>query len=553
MSSGHIDLTRLAPGGATTGRRRRRRWVAFLLAWLVAAPVAAADDDWAEWTYRWEQLTIVVRTNAGVYSPALQAVKINSPAAVDATGPINLMWLARAYFVSTSAPRPRVNHTFEFIESLSQQFGRGHALPILAAIAVENVQRPIPTLFGGSVSTWAPSSGGEPRETTAGGIDPQRPAVLRITIHGDSLGFRRAAEQAAHASAKAYYDGRRNEVGLLLDMPRFQRFYGSYEKRPNSQPEILSAFIAYAMEAFNEDSGHELAHAYQQQTQRAAYYALPVIREGEAEVQGMVRRRDGLIFNFLYNTPDYWLSGVMDRTTVEGRIKTIDAAGRPMSPEEIDRLVTLKALRRAGRALTTAQLLGMNASAFFAGSAADIESRYAQAWALCLLALREPQSRQTLMLAIDARVAKQPRVELEAELDKQIARFIDDPHGLKVTKEKAWEDAEYFYKIDPVFVGVFYAWIHAIDPGDMKALVYLGDALFKGSNLHAAMRYYLAAQRLDSGSALPLLRVGDVQDQMGNREDALRTWRDAEATNGVGQVEASYRRLAKERPANANR
>ena len=63
------------------------------------------------------------------------------------------------------------------------------------------------------------------------------------------------------------------------------------------------------------------------------------------------------------------------------------------------------------------------------------------------------------------------------------------------------------------------------------------------------MHYYLAARKLDSRSALPLLRLGDVQAHMGDRETALRSWSDAEATSGVSSDEATYRRLAKERPA----
>jgi tetratricopeptide (TPR) repeat protein len=216
---------------------------------------------------------------------------------------------------------------------------------------------------------------------------------------------------------------------------------------------------------------------------------------------------------------------------------------------EIDRLVMLRALFRSGRALSTAQLLGLDAAAFFSGSAADVESRYAQAWALCLLAIREKPSGQMLTQAIDARLAKAPRADLEAELDKHITRFIDDPNKLSVTKETAWKDAERFYRIDPIFVGVFYTWIHVIDPGDMKALIYLGDSLYKAGNLHGAMRYYVAAQQLDDRSALPLLRVGDVYAHIGDREAALRAWSDAEITTKTGNDEAMYRRLAKERPA----
>src|SRR5262245_24507548 len=197
-----------------TARGRRVRWRVGLFAWLLAvlvAPAAAeADVEWAEWTYRWEKLTIVVRTNAGVYSPALQALGMNSQAGKEATRPANLMALARAYFVMTTASQ--VDHTFEFIEPLARQWGPGHALPILAAVALENVLRPIPTLSGGPVSAYTLSQAGQLLETMAAAIDPRRPGVLRITVHGESLGFRHAAERAVHTSANAYYDGGRNEA-----------------------------------------------------------------------------------------------------------------------------------------------------------------------------------------------------------------------------------------------------------------------------------------------------------------------------------------------------
>jgi hypothetical protein len=90
-----------------------------------------------------------------------------------------------------------------------------------------------------------------------------------------------------------------------------------------------------------------------------------------------------------------------------------------------------------------------------------------------------------------------------------------------------------------------------IDPADMKAVIYLGDALFKGGNLHGALKYYVAARRLDGGSALPLLRIGDVQAHIGDRRAALLTWRDAEATVSGAEGEDLYRELAKKRPTDA--
>jgi tetratricopeptide (TPR) repeat protein len=234
---------------------------------------------------------------------------------------------------------------------------------------------------------------------------------------------------------------------------------------------------------------------------------------------------------------------------LNSRVDVSTRSGRPMSPAEVDRLVALKALHRSGRALSVARLLGMDASVFFSGSAVDIESRYAQAWALCLLAIRDGSVGQMLAQAIEARLAKKPRADIEADLGRRVSRFILDTSRVPVTKETAWKEAEKIYSIDPIFAGLFYTWIHVIDPGDMKALVYLGDALFKGGNLDRAMRYYLDAKQLDGRSALPLLRMGDVYSHIGEYEAALRAWHDAAVTTGSGDDEALYRQLAKERPA----
>jgi len=190
---------------------------------------------------------------------------------------------------------------------------------------------------------------------------------LRIVVHGQQGSFRRAAEQAAHASVKAYYDATRNEVGLLLDMVAFRHYYANLDSLPDRYRETLSAFIAFAMDSFNEDSSHELAHVYQHQAQKAAY-AIPAIREGEAEVQGMVRRRAGLIFNFLYNTPDAWVRGKFDSEVLNNRLRTLQASGRPMHPREVERLADLKRLRQAGRALRVGDLLAIDAQGFYAGT-----------------------------------------------------------------------------------------------------------------------------------------------------------------------------------------
>lgn len=515
-----------------------------ILLWMLALAegAVAQDGSWAEWRHTWERQTITVRTNAGVYSPSIQGGGKAAPRSAGRPTPEQLMATARAFFVMTSAPR--VDHTFEFMEPLARQWGHGHALPIISAVALENVQRPMPSVFGGPLTAMTH----EMTAASAAGIDPSRLGSLTLVVHGDVPGFRRAAARVAHASAKAYFDPARGEVGLLLDMDRFRRFYGRFEREPQRQPSILSAFIAYTMDAFNEDSSHELAHAMQHQTGRLGY-ALPAVREGEAEVQGLVRRRNGLTFNFLYNTPDAWYSGKFDRRVLDARLTAIQQFGRPMHPFEVDRLGALQALQRAGGLIPAGRLLGMDAPAFFLGTPAEVESRYAQAWALCLLAIREKPAGELLRQAIDGRVRAAPRLDVEARLDQLYAAFIQDPWKLKVTKAQVWADAERFYGIDKIFAGAVYAWAYVVDPTEVKSLVYLGDALFAAANWPAALQQYESAQRRHERSALPMLRIGDVYAQMGEPDQARQRWQQAMDSRAEGPDEQAYRTLAKQRLA----
>jgi tetratricopeptide (TPR) repeat protein len=195
------------------------------------------------------------------------------------------------------------------------------------------------------------------------------------------------------------------------------------------------------------------------------------------------------------------------------------------------------------------KLLAMDAQAFFRGTPTEVESRYAQAWALCLLAIREKPVGELLRQAIDARVRAAPRLDVEARLDQLYAAFIKDPWGLKVTKDQVWADAERFYGIDKIFVGALYAWAYVVDPSELKALIYLGDALFAAANLPASLQQYEAGQRRHERSALPALRIGDVYAQMGEVEQARQLWNKAVDSRAEGPDEQAYRALAKQRLA----
>ena len=58
-----------------------------LLGLAAGRATAQTDSAWAECTYQWEKLTVVVRTDAGIYSPALQTLGMASNVGPPATRP----------------------------------------------------------------------------------------------------------------------------------------------------------------------------------------------------------------------------------------------------------------------------------------------------------------------------------------------------------------------------------------------------------------------------------------------------------------------------------
>jgi tetratricopeptide (TPR) repeat protein len=150
---------------------------------------------------------------------------------------------------------------------------------------------------------------------------------------------------------------------------------------------------------------------------------------------------------------------------------------------------------------------------------------------------------------VSARLKGIVMIKEEAELDARLSSFIRNPIDLKIKKEQIISDAESFYTVDPSFAGIFYLWLYIVDPNDMLALIYLGDALFRGGDLSAANKYYNEARRTHPESAMPLLRLGDIQNMAGHFETAKMLWKQAENAKSTDDGEELFKEMARTRPS----
>jgi tetratricopeptide (TPR) repeat protein len=503
----------------------------------------SAEIGWSELRYSWRSLQISIRTDAGLFSPALQKLRQD-----ETIGPFStdkLVKFVQGYFVMTSGLRSdgeQDDFCLQF-DRVLKQWGLGHTMPVIAAVAIENITRPIPSVFVKRVDTFTAK---DLSKMSAASIDPSKRDSIRVTVYSKPDGFRDAAQRSGHGFARAYYNAAENEIGLMLDMERFRRLYSNIESDKDRRILMLPAFISFVSEAFNDDSGHEITHFMQRQSSHKAY-TLPAIAEGEAEVHGYTRSRNGLIYSLMYNTPEAWTQGQFDSKRLKYRVELMLQAGRPpASPFEVQRFQELRALAEQAKTVRVADLLART-TGFYDGDESDVWSRYLHSWALYLMAVRDGESAELLRNAVIARVSGQPASQLERALDAKLKAFIADPVGFKVTTKQILADAERVYATDPSFAGLFYAWAYIADPFDVRAIVYLGDSLYRGGDLSSAEKYYREARRLRPMSALPLLRLGDVEAQAGNREKAIALWAEAIRTTSKDDGEEMYRSLARKR------
>jgi hypothetical protein len=487
-----------------------------------APPDIAAAREYETLRYQWNKLTIVIESDAGVFSPALQAAR-NANDRIGSRTRGELLHQAQVYFAGVSSMG--TEYSLQFDADVAR-FGLGHALPYVAAIAVENLQRPIPAVFGNLVPV-DDMQRGQLVTKIAGSVDSTRPGELRIVVHATYRAFLAAAARGGHSFARAYFDPQRNEIGLFLDIDRFRRFYGMLEKERNSQEVIVPAFIGFVSTTFNDDSGHELAHAYQSQSGDPAY-SLPVISEGEALVQGLTRSRAGTEQTLLYNDVEEWTTGRNNPDVLLYRIQTREKMGSPMSAEQVRYLQQLRQWKQRNELIPLRVLLSLDYDGFYADPAREVRKRYLQSWILCLAAVRHKEVAEALRSAVNARLAgREPEAPTLAILENRLADQIDDPERLLVTREKMWQDAERMYLRDQNLAALIYLWVFYADPADHRAIAYVGDAFFANWHFEQAMKFYELAREVGPGRPIPLARIGDVLSKSGHLDEAVPLWRAA--------------------------
>ena len=522
-----------------------QRFIGLLLAALTASSLAAQQSNWAEFDREWRSLHVSIRTDAGVFSPALQnldrAGKRIEPFSHD-----ELSGFVGIYFAQTSVLRTlSVAGLEDMFDATAvtegNRWGYGHALPYIAAITMQNIIRPIPTSFG-KAAPMPPTA----EFVRGGSIDTSKPDYLRFVVYSNLDQFHERAKQSGHPSGRAYFDAARHEIGMALDMQRFRSLYANLEKDPDRRILIIPAFIAYVSDLFNDDSAHEIAHFIQEQSKDPAY-RLPAIAEGEADTNGYYRSRTGLFYSLTYNSPEWWTDGKIDEAQLQFRLTILKRMGRPpRSPFEVQRFNELKSLGEQGKRIPVGKLLSLGPE-FYSGDASDVWSRYLQSWALCALGNSSDSASELLRAAVAARLAGHPDLNTEATLDSGLNAFIAKPVTLAVSKDLMSKAAEDIFKQDPTFSGVINAWQYIADPTNVRALIYLGDSLYRGDDFNAAEKYYREALRLRPDSALPLLRLGDIEKETGNLPKATEFWHRAEHTSSTDQDEAMFRKEALER------
>jgi hypothetical protein len=501
-----------------------------------------SSKKWLEYDYVWHSLHISIRTDAGVFSPVLQNLFRENKK----IGPFSHDKLAGfivSYFLLTSVVRTdgvsAVGETT--IGPLTQKWGPGHALPYIAAIAIQNIERPTPTIFS-KRATMAGLYG----FAHGGSVDVSQPGNLNFVIYSNIEEFHEKARQSKHSSERAYFDATRNEIGLALDMQRFMGFSSHLETDESRRILIIPAFISFVSDAFNDDCAHEVTHFIQVQEKNPAY-RLPAIAEGEADLNGFYRSRTGLIYAFVYNAPEWWQSGAINEEQLQFRLKVLFKTTRPpKSPFEVQRLNELRALEKQGKRIPVEKLLSFGPE-FYTGDASEVWSRYLYSWALCSLANSSDSSGELLRKAVAASVAGHPDLKSDAALDSRLKAYIADPIGLTVTKEEISRAEEDIFKQDESFAGIFDMWAYIADPTDALAVIYLADSLYKGCDFTAAEKYYREGLRLRPASALPYLRLGDIEMEAGNLAKAGGFWRRAEQTASNDKDEDMYRKEASDR------
>ncbi len=482
-----------------------------------------ADPSFEQIVYQWGNIKIIVSTNAGIYSERLHnryaGLSNNNDDAE------RLIGIIQSHFMLTTA----LDHTFEdsanfMLPEVINKTGIGHALPIIWAVAIENITRPIPSLYGDRATafTW------NLEQTEAGIIDPNKKGVIKIIVDTNYESFSLKAKEMGYSFSQAYYVPIRNEIRIYLNMEQYIKFYSYLEQKKDGEYLIPLGFISYVSNTFNDNSGHEIAHFFQSHSGDLAY-EIPFISEGEALVQGFVRRRDGLDQLLLYGFTEFWGEDGLDKekysVVIPERIKQYMEIGMIISPFEMDRIVELRKWYKAKTLIPLSDLLTTDWNGFYSGSEEDIKKRYLQSWFICLFAIRSESIEENLRSVVEAtknneQIPAESLAFLEGVYDYYLKDFPPNTGEL-------WQKAEETYKQDKKLAAVLYQQIYVSDPSDYTSLIFLGDILYEDSYFDLAFYYYKKSHNIAPENIVPLARMGDVYYATGNFLDAKKVYEEA--------------------------
>jgi hypothetical protein len=482
-----------------------------------------ADPSFEQIIYQWGNIKIIVSTNAGIYSNRLfNKYSGLSNRNDDAK---RLIGAIQSHFMLTSS----LDHTFEdsanfMLPEVINKIGIGHALPIIWAVAIENITRPIPSLYGDRATafTW------NLEKTESGIIDPNKKGIIKIVVDTNFESFSLKAKEMGYSFSQAYYVPIRNEIRIYLDMEQYIKFYSYLEQKKGGEHLIPLGFISYVSNTFNDNSGHEIAHFFQSHSGDLAY-EIPFISEGEALVQGFVRRRNGLDQLLIYGFTEFWSEDGLDKekysVVIPERINRYMEIGMSISPFEMDRIVELRKWYKAQTLIPLSDLLTTDWEGFYSGSQEDIKKRYLQSWFICLFAMRSEPIEENLRIVVDAiknkdQIPVESLTFLEGVYDYYLKDFPPNTGEL-------WQKAEATYKQDKKLAAILYQQIYVDDPSDYLALIFLGDILYEDSYFDLAFYYYKKSHNIASENIVPLARMGDVYYATGNFLDAKNVYEDA--------------------------
>lgn len=471
--------------------------------------------------FEWGEYVIKVSTDAGFYSPYISKV-MEDVDSINGFSSEDLTLLTQSYFMYT-ATLESLQYPLE-LPTWIEMYGHGHALPIVAAVAIENVTRPIPALYG----NLQPTIDANLKETMADVFDNSKKGQITIRVYTDYEQFRRIALSEGYFFTKAYYSPEENSIGLFLDMDEYRKFYAPFENKEGLEHLMVPTFISYVITSFNDDSGHEIAHAYQKQSGASAYQ-IPAISEGQALVQGFARRSEGLFFFLMYDPIDNWSLRDVDVDLrfqkIAQREQYISMVDRPFEPFVSNRLTELFEISQKGNLIPVYDLMNMNWKSFYSGSEEEVRLHYLESWALSLMAIRNDQARLALQNVVDAIIGGLPMPSDQTKfLDDELVRFIKDLKTPPVGIDQLWEDAEKLYFVDRSIAGAHYELIYSYDNEQYLALIYLGDVFYSKGHYHMAYRFYKYAYEIEPDRLIPVARIGDVYKKIQMPDEAKKMY-----------------------------